>query len=524
LRALWKLAMIAALGLVAAPLVFAAPPAADFTIDPSSPEVDQPVTFTSSVFDADGDGSEGGIQWDFDYTGSFTEDATGPSASTSYPSAGPRTVAMRVTDGVANDNTADTVLVTKAVNVTPPPPAANQPAIAEFTISPNPASVNRDVTFDGSASSDPDGPEPFVDTNYDWDLDGNGSFETSGRIVTRKFETPGTRTIRLQVTDQNGTPSAVAEELLTVNNAAPTNVDFTWQPEGKPVGAAADLDRPVAFSASATDPEGQALAYAWDFGDGTPPVTGQNPTHTFRSAGNKSVRLTVSDPHTSVPVREKTVPVNRPLNAPPQASFIVAPDNAFVGDTVTLSSSSADPDGPLARQEWDLDNDGQFDDAIGAVVTTRFDNPGVYPLKLRVSDSRGATATAEGRVNVHNRPTPPTPLLSGVDIELRALVFRTHTRVRWLRVRAPAGSKVTVRCRGKRCPKQVAKTSKGRKILYFKRFHRRLRPRTKLVVTVTKSGFIGKQTRWTMRRRKLPLKRNLCLPPGATKASRCPEQ
>ena len=37
------------------------------------------------------------------------------------------------------------------------------------------------------------------------------------------------------------------------------------------------------------------------------------------------------------------------VNAPPQASFNVAPAAPLDGDDVTLSSTSSDPDGPLAR-------------------------------------------------------------------------------------------------------------------------------------------------------------------------------
>jgi hypothetical protein len=177
------------------------------------------------------------------------------------------------------------------------------------------------------------------------------------------------------------------------------------------------------------------------------------------------------------------------------------------------------------RQDWDLDNDGQFDDANAAVVSANFTRAGTYPLALRVTDLRGATSMSTGQVVIRTRPVPPappTPLLSGVLIELQGRLSGKFTRVRRLLVRAPKDSKITVRCLGKKCPKRVTKMAKGFKKLRFKKLERRFRPKTKLIVSVTKDGFIGKQTSWTMRRRKAPLRQDLCLNPGAKAATPCP--
>ena len=47
----------------------------------------------------------------------------------------------------------------------------NQRPVASFTATPNPATAGTTVTFNGSASSDPDG----TIAKYEWDLDGNGT-------------------------------------------------------------------------------------------------------------------------------------------------------------------------------------------------------------------------------------------------------------------------------------------------------------------------------------------------------------
>ena len=50
----------------------------------------------------------------------------------------------------------------------------------------------------------------------------------------------------------------------------------------------------VAFSATATDADGDALTYSWNFGDGGT-STSQNPTHTYQQLGFYNATLTVTD-------------------------------------------------------------------------------------------------------------------------------------------------------------------------------------------------------------------------------------
>ena len=55
--------------------------------------------------------------------------------------------------------------------------------------------------------------------------------------------------------------------------------------------------KPVAFDGTrSTDPDGDALTYAWDFGDGSAPASGASPVHEYNAWGAYPVTLTVSDP------------------------------------------------------------------------------------------------------------------------------------------------------------------------------------------------------------------------------------
>jgi PKD repeat protein len=483
-------------------------PTARFTVSPENPNVNQTVTFDATG-SSDPEGQALRYEWDLDGDGAF-DDGTGQTITHAFSTGGNKTIQLRVTDP-QNNSDVETRIVT----------VGNRSPTASFTfrgtspVTPDVPDVGEPINFE-STSTDPDGDQTIID--WDWDLDDDGQFDdASGPTVQHAYSTPGNKTVGLRVTDSSGATHSTTRTVPV--NAAPHGA-FTFSPEFPLPG------QPVTFT-STSRPLGPGDAIAsveWDFdfdvntGVFTQDAAGPSVSHSFATPGAKTVAIRVTEtPTGSVDIEAGTVLVN----APPRAAFSVAPPNAFVNDTVTLSSASADPDGPLTRQDWDLDNDGQFDDATGAVVSTRFAKRGTYPLKLRVTDARGATATAEGNVTVRKRPVP---LLAGVSIQARFALYARYTAVRFLRVRAPRGSKIRARCLGRRCPKQVTKTSKSRKRLYFKRFHRRFRPRTKLIVTVTKRGFIGKQTRYTMRRGKGPRIRELCLRPGAKRPIRCPEQ
>src|SRR5262249_10156974 len=74
---------------------------------------------------------------------------------------------------------------------------------ASFTISPNPVAVGGQVTFDGSGSTDPSGPI----VKYEWDLDGNGTYETntgSTATVNKTYAEPGESAGSLRVPGGGG--------------------------------------------------------------------------------------------------------------------------------------------------------------------------------------------------------------------------------------------------------------------------------------------------------------------------------
>lgn len=65
-------------------------------------------------------------------------------------------------------------------------------------------------------------------------------------------------------------------------------------------------------SAGSSDPEGGALTYDWDFGDGTAHSTAANPTHVYNAVGSYTTTLTVRDPQGAATNASLTIVVSAP--------------------------------------------------------------------------------------------------------------------------------------------------------------------------------------------------------------------
>jgi PKD repeat protein len=107
-----------------------------------------------------------------------------------------------------------------------------------------------------------------------------------------------------------------------------------------------------------------------------------------------------------------TCGVDPPTNAPPVAAFDVTPLQPLQGQQVNFISTSDDPDGAIATTEWDLDGDGQFDDATGLAASHAFTAPGDFSVSLRVTDEDDGTDIETRTVHVipvDGGPVPPKP-------------------------------------------------------------------------------------------------------------------
>lgn len=164
---------------------------------------------------------------------------------------------------------------------TTPPTTTTEPdgaPSAEFDVSDTEPSSGQQVDFDADPSTDPDGSI----TAYDWDLDGDGTWDATGQTQNHSYESAGTVEVTLRVTDDDGN-TATQTKQLEVSTQSPT-VSIESSCEG--------LE--CSFTANASDPDGSIEAIEWSFGDGE---SGSGPavTHMYATAGSYDVTATVTD-------------------------------------------------------------------------------------------------------------------------------------------------------------------------------------------------------------------------------------
>jgi hypothetical protein len=119
--------------------------------------------------------------------------------------------------------------------------------------------------------------------------------------------------------------------------------------------------------------------------------------------------------------------------------------------------------------------------------------------------------------NESQKMMSPTPL-----VRLSGVLTTTGARVTVFSIRAPKAAKVRITCTGT-CPRKRWSPAKRKKTTTrAAAFERTFSSGTKITVSVTRKGYIGKRTQFTIRRGKAPLRRDSCLSPTNGKTQKCP--
>jgi PKD repeat protein len=229
-----------------------------------------------------------------------------------------------------------------------------------------------------------------------------GTFSDGGSLVTARQDYPATPTGDGRVLLSGGQgPSGVlrSSELYTadrppVANAGPAVAGGE--------GAAVQFD-----GTGSADPDGDALTYSWDFGDGSAPETIAQPSHVYTDNGTYTVTLTVSDGSLTA-VATTTANI---ANVAPTLSAI-AGANLADGDTYTASGSFTDPgtDSWTATVDYGDGSGVQPLSLTGKTFSLSHVYAGVgsgpFTVTVTVQDDDGGTGTASASVAVKVNRAP----------------------------------------------------------------------------------------------------------------------
>jgi PKD repeat protein len=222
--------------------------------------------------------------------------------------------------------------------------------------------------------------------------------------------------VKVRVTDNAG---AVVESqvALTVQTQTPL-ASFTLSPSVPVAGEATTLD-----ASGSVDPDGRIAAYEWDL-DGVPgferTTTAPEIQHTFATSDPVTVRLRVTDDSGDATLGTATsTPLTITPNRRPVAALFAAPATVIAGESVALNAAgSTDPDGTLARYEWDLDGDGTYelDTSTTTAASRTYATAGRVTARVRVTDNRGTTSTASVEVVIEGAPSAPSRVDPPADL------------------------------------------------------------------------------------------------------------
>ena len=271
------------------------------------------------------------------------------------------------------DNDAGTSTALVEILVAPP----TLPPSAAIAVLPSIIEVGDIVALSSLSTNSPDTEE--------WSF-GDGD-SASGNQVTHTWTAPGTYLLTLTAANAAGTDSVTQTVDVVAELPAPLAQIGSFD-------ASPWVGEPTAFSDVSID----AAAWLWDFGDGGT-STAQNPLHTFTSAGQKVVTLTVSNRNGTDSVSVVVEPRLRPV-----AGFVASSTAVRAGEEVVFTDGSVN----AITWFWSF-GDGTVSGAQSPAHT--YTAAGSYDVLLTIENATGDSDTSEPVViNVD----PAAPLLSGI--------------------------------------------------------------------------------------------------------------
>jgi PKD repeat protein len=233
------------------------------------------------------------------------------------------------------------------------------------------------VQFNGGGSDDFDGSI----SAYNWKFGDGGT--AKGKKPKYTYGASGPYNVTLTVTDNKGAKSSDTTEANIGQSGKPPVADA-----GGPYNAA--VGKKITFNGGGSnDQDGSISKYSWEFGDGAT-GKGKKPTHKYNSAGQYTVKLTVTDNDGNADSDSANATAGNGGKAPTADA-----GGRYFGDEGTTvqfnGGGSEDPDGTISSYSWSF---GDGNTGKGKTPTHRYNLPGDYVVTLTVTDNDGNADSA----------------------------------------------------------------------------------------------------------------------------------
>ena len=262
-------------------------------------------------------------RWDFEGDGTFDTSEPGARDFTrTFTTPGIRNATLEILND-KNQTTTATVPVTVSGN----------PPTVTASVNPSNGPVPLNVTFSGSATP---GGAPIA--RYEWDFDGNGTFDYSSTTTGNTsfvYTSEGTHNATFTVTDTAGLTGTARVSATAIRVGPPGSPTATITAPATPQTRNAPAT--ISFNGTGSDPGGSIAQYAWDFeGDGTYDFTSTSTastSHAYTSPGTFVVafRVTDNEGRTGIDTVEITINI--------AATLTVSTDTLRPPGTVTVNTT-----------------------------------------------------------------------------------------------------------------------------------------------------------------------------------------
>lgn len=343
--------------------------------------VGEEIQFSGTAWDLDGDALT--LLWDFGDSATSTEE----DPAHAYSTAGTYDVTFTATDENSNYyvcSTTATITEETPENEVPVPWCGDIPASG---------TVGEELTFDSSSSYDPDG---YI-TAYEWTFDytdyASRSIDSTDAIATWVYDTAGTYTVALWVTDDAGESEGCSAD-IEITEEIPENEEPVAVCNGPYEGLVGET---ITFDGSGSyDSDGYLTSASWDFGDGafasevsfTGSLTEEElqAEHAYEEAGVFTVTLTVFDEDGAYNTCETTATITEEaVDNPAIAVASAEPTSGEPTLWVQFSSEGSSGDEPLSYY-WTF---GDTESSTRANPGHYYDKEGTYTATLTVVDADG---------------------------------------------------------------------------------------------------------------------------------------